>query len=181
MALGGLLVVAILLGASLYVPHWVKAHASPGANSAPATPAPATPPPATPASEPAAVTPPPANPPVAAHPQEDAAAAAAKAEAEKKAAEEAAQRAAELKEAEQQSDQLNSRAAAISESLDTLRRQQAAQGYGLRGDIVAAEELMKTNLARGQAALDEKDGAKAKQYFDMAEAQAEKIERFLGR
>jgi hypothetical protein len=179
MALGGLLVVAILLGASLYVPHWVKAHASPGASSAPATPAPApaTPPPATPASAPAAVTPPP----IAAHPQEDAAAAAAKAEAEKKAAEEAAQRAADLKDAEQQSDQLNSRAAAISESLDTLRRQQAAQGYGLRGDIVAAEELMKTNLARGQVALDEKDGAKAKQYFDLAEAQAEKIERFLGR
>jgi len=178
MVLGGLLVVAMLAGASVYVPHWVKAHASAGSSSAPTTQlAPAAPenPPA------AAVTPPAAAPPAAAHPQEDAAAAQAKAEAAAKAAEEAAERAAALKEAEQQSDQLNSRAAAIASSLDTLRREQAAQGYGLRGDIVAAEELMKTNLARAQSALDEKDGDKAKGYLDAAEVQAEKIERFLGR
>jgi len=40
---------------------------------------------------------------------------------------------------------------------------------------------MKTNLARAQSALDEKDGDKAKGYLDAAEVQAEKIERFLGR
>lgn len=191
MALGGLLVVAILLGASLYVPHWVKAHASPGSSNAPAAqpiqPAAATPdnpaaaaqPATPPTNAPAAAAP--SAPPPAANPQADAAAAQAKAEAEKKAQEEAAARAAALKDAEQEADQLDSRAAAISSSLDTLRRQQAAQGYGLRGDIVAAEELMKTNLARGQSALDEKDGAKAKEYLDSAEVQAEKIERFLGR
>lgn len=187
MALGGLLVVAILAAASLYGPHWIKTHASPGSSSAPAepaapapSPAPAVPPVAASANPPAAATPPTAEPPVAAH-QEDAAAAQAKAEAEKKAEEEAAQRAAALKEAEQQSDQLNSRAAAISQSLDTLRREQERQGYGLRGDIAAAEELMKTNLLRAQSALDEKDPAKAKDYLDSAETQAEKIERFLGR
>jgi len=183
MALGGLLVVGVLLGASIYVPHWVKAHASAGSSNAPMA-QPAQPAPVTPENPPAAVTSPPAATPAPAaiaHPQEDAAAAQAKAEAAAKAAEEAAERAAALKESEQQSDQLNSRAAAIASSLDTLRREQAAQGYGLRGDIVAAEELMKTNLARAQSALDEKDGDKAKGYLDAAEVQAEKIERFLGR
>ena len=87
----------------------------------------------------------------------------------------------ELADAEQQVDQLNSRAAAIASGLDNLRRAQAAQGYGLRGDIVAAEDLMHTNLTRGQAAVDQKDPDKAKPYLDAAEAQAEKIERFLGR
>jgi hypothetical protein len=62
-----------------------------------------------------------------------------------------------------------------------LQRQQSAQGYGLRGDIVAAQELMKTDLSRAQAALGEKDGAKAKQFLDAADVQASKIERFLGR
>ena len=56
-----------------------------------------------------------------------------------------------------------------------------AQGFGLRGDITAAEELMRTNLSRAQSALDAKDGAKAKTYLDSAEIQVEKIEKFLGR
>ena len=185
MALGGLLVVATLASASVYVPHWKKTHASRSAASAPAeSAAPAVAQPAETTvvapESPAATPAPPATPPAAARPQ-DAAASQAKAEAEVRARQEAAQRAAALKEAEQQSDQLNSRATAISQGLDTLRSQQAAQGYGLRGDIVAAEELMKSNLSRAQSALDEKDPDKAKGYLDSAEVQAEKIERFLGR
>jgi eukaryotic-like serine/threonine-protein kinase len=200
MALGGLLVVAILVAASLYVPHHIRTHASP------ATP-PAPPPPALlPAAVPATTTPgdtgsaPPAGavpvgaspstPAPAAHslqpssqppqpsPPEDAAAAQAAAQ---QAQEEAARKAAEVKEAAQQADQLDARAAAVSQSLDNLRRQQAAQGYGLRGDMAAAEELMKTNLSRAHSALDEGDGAKAKEYLAIAEAQAEKLEKFLGR
>jgi len=118
--------------------------------------------------------------PAAAPPQDDAAAKAA-AEAARKAQEEAARKAAELKEAQHQADQLDARAAAISQSLDNLRRQQEKMGYGLRGDMASAEELMKTNLSRAQSALDRQDGAKAKEYLDMAEAQAEKLESFLGR
>jgi serine/threonine-protein kinase len=100
--------------------------------------------------------------------------------AEQKAGEEA-QGKAELKDGEQQFDQLTSRAAAISEGLDTLRRAQAAQGYGLRGDIATAEELMKTALARAQDALQQGDGAKAKEFLDKADVQASTIERFQGR
>jgi serine/threonine-protein kinase len=102
-------------------------------------------------------------------------------EAEQKANEEAERKAAELKDAEQQFDQLTSRAGAISDGLDTLRRAQATQGYGLRGDISTAEQLMKTDLGRAQDALQQQDGAKAKEYLDKAEVQASIIEKFQGR
>jgi hypothetical protein len=62
-----------------------------------------------------------------------------------------------------------------------LRRAQAAQGYGLRGDIATAEQFMKTDLGRAQDALQQQDGAKAKEYLDKAEVQASIIEKFQGR
>jgi hypothetical protein len=102
-------------------------------------------------------------------------------EAEQKEREEAARKAAELKEAEEQSDQLQARSAAITQGLDNLRRAQNAQGYGLRGDIAAAEQMMQVDLARAQTALQAKDGAQAKEYLDKADAQATIIERFQGR
>ena len=194
MALGGLLVVAILVAASLYVPHRIRTHASSATSPAPsvqptAEPAPTAPaevpaePPIPPApSAPAAVPRAPAAPPAqTAQPQPQEAAAQAQEEAARKAQEEADRKAAELKEVAQQTDQLDARAAAISQSLDNLRHQQAAQGYGLRGDMAAAEQLMKTNLARAQSALDQGDAAKAKEYLAIAESQAEKLEGFLGR
>jgi len=192
MALGGLLVVAILVAASLYVPHRIRTHASSPTSpvqpvAEPAAPAPASapleaptpPPPPVPAAVPR---PPVATPAQAAQPQQqDAAAAQAQEEAARKAQEEADRKAAELKQVAQQTDQLDARAAAISQSLDNLRHQQAAQGYGLRGDMAAAEQLMKTNLSRAQSALDQGDAAKAKEYLAIAESQAEKLEGFLGR
>jgi eukaryotic-like serine/threonine-protein kinase len=194
MALGGVLVVAMLGGASVYVPHYIRAHAS----SSTASPAqPATEPAAQPASAqptdaPADTSPAPATPvPAAApethapapvpHPKQDDAAAEAQAEAAREAQEEADRRAAELKEAAHQADLLDARAASISQSLDNLRNEQAKQGYGLRGDMAAAEQLMKTNLSRAQDAISQGDGAKAKEYLDLAAAQAEKLESFLGR
>jgi hypothetical protein len=89
--------------------------------------------------------------------------------------------AAELEELEQTVDQLTSRAAAVNSSLDNLRRQQAAQGFGLRGDISSTEEMMKTHLGRAQAALQNQDAKNAKKYSDMASAEVEKLEQFLGR
>jgi len=44
-----------------------------------------------------------------------------------------------LAELEHQLDQLSSRAAAVNSSLDRLQQQQAAAGYGLRGDMVAKQ------------------------------------------
>jgi serine/threonine protein kinase len=87
----------------------------------------------------------------------------------------------QLAELDHQADQLSSRETAIGASLDTLQRQQNAQGLQLRGDIVAAQSRMRTYLAKAQAALQAHDLKNARKYLDLAEPDAEKIEQFLGR
>lgn len=86
-----------------------------------------------------------------------------------------------LAELEQQVDQLSSRTAAVNDSLDTLRRQQNAQGLGLRGDMAATQERLKIHVGKAQAALQDQDIKNAKRYADQAEAELEQLERFLGR
>jgi len=85
-----------------------------------------------------------------------------------------------IQENEQRYDDIDSRATAVSTSLDTLKSQQAAAGYGLRGDIVSAEARMKTDIAKAQAATQNKDAKSAKKYLDMAEAELKTLETFLG-
>jgi eukaryotic-like serine/threonine-protein kinase len=189
MALGGVLVVAILAGAAVYVPRHAKTQAGASSSSTSSSTAPAAapaPPPPAPAPDPQAAAKA-AEQAAAAKAASDAAAtkaaadAAAAQAAAAKAAEEAAAKAAALKEAQTQADQISSRAAAIGASLDTLQRQQAAQGYGLRGDMVAARQRMQTNLAHAESALQQQDPAAAKEYLDKADADAETLEHFLGR
>jgi serine/threonine-protein kinase len=192
MGLGGLLVVAILFAGGFYVPRIIKTHASAGSATAPVA-KPADAPVDAPAPLPDSVTvtatpngvtvtvPPDSAPAAPAMKQEDPAVAKARMEAEEKEHAEAAQKAAELKEAEEQSDQLQARSAAITQGLDNLRRAQNAQGYGLRGDIAAAEQMMQADIARAQTALEAGNGAQAKEYLDKADAQASIIERFQGR
>ncbi|HWY55486.1 MAG TPA: protein kinase [Terriglobales bacterium] len=81
----------------------------------------------------------------------------------------------------QQADQLSSQANSVNDSLDNLRRQQSAQGLGLRGDIATAQELMKTHMAKAQAALQNRDAAGAKKYLDLAEGDVARLDKFLGR
>ena len=194
MAVGGILVVAMLAGAAVYVPRRAKTQAGAGSATAPSSSVTSTPsaaPASAPVAPPAATAAPPpvtsaADAQAAAKAAEQAAAAkaaadAAAAQAAAQAAAEAAAKAAALKDAETQADQLSGRAAAIGASLDTLQRQQAAQGYGLRGDMVAARQRMQTNLARADAALQQQDAAAAKEYLDKADADAEILEHFLGR
>jgi hypothetical protein len=88
---------------------------------------------------------------------------------------------AELDAIEHEIDQLTSRAAAVNSSLDTLQRQQQAEGYGLRGDIAAKQVSMKINLSKAQTAIGQNDAARAKRYAGMASADVEALERFLGR
>lgn len=88
---------------------------------------------------------------------------------------------AQLQELEQQADQLSSQASSVNDSLDNLRRQQNAQGFSLRGDIASAQELMKTHMAKAQAALQNGDAAGAKKYLDLAEGDVARIDKFLGR
>jgi serine/threonine-protein kinase len=192
MALGGVLVVAMLAGASLYVPHYRRAHAS-SPNAQPSTEPVAQPRsagdqpinsapdvPAEPTAAPVAAPQPQAAPPPL-EPHQDDAAAKAQVDAAREAQQQAEQNAAQLREAVHQADLLDARAASLSQSLDTLRNEQARQGYGLRGDMSAAEQLMKTNLAHAQDAISQGDAAQAEEYLDIAAAQAEKLEHFLGR
>ncbi len=86
----------------------------------------------------------------------------------------------ELAKLEDDADKLNVRAAAASQSVDTLRQQQAASGYNLRADIAAAQERMQLYLSKGNAALKAKDTARAQKEFDLADAELSKLEKFLG-
>ncbi len=87
----------------------------------------------------------------------------------------------EVDELEHRIDQLASRAAAINSSLDRMQKQQAASGYGLRGDIVSAQASMKINLQKAQGYMEHGDPVKAKKYADTAATNAETLEQFLGR
>ncbi len=92
----------------------------------------------------------------------------------------AAAAAAELQEAEHQEEQMTGRAASVSQSLDNLKRAQSGQGYGLRGDVVAAEQRMQTYLSKAQAALQRQDGPAARKYFEQADREITFLEKFLG-
>jgi hypothetical protein len=83
-------------------------------------------------------------------------------------------------EVEHQIDQLSNRAAAVNSSLDRLQQQQNSAGYGLRGDIVAKQGSMKTNLSRAESAEERGDLPQAKKYADMAASDVEVLEHFLG-
>jgi len=80
-----------------------------------------------------------------------------------------------------ENDQLSGRAAAVSASLDNLQKQQAAQGLGLRGDIVASQQRMQNYMSKAQAAIQTQDTASARKYLDLASVEVEKLEKFLGR
>ena len=88
---------------------------------------------------------------------------------------------AQLEALEEQADQLSSQANAVNDSLDNLRSQQSAQGLSLRGDIASVQELMKTHMAKAQAALQNGDAAGAKKYLDLAEGDVARLDKFLGR
>jgi len=86
----------------------------------------------------------------------------------------------ELAKMEDDADKLNIRASTVSHSLDTLRQQQNAAGYSLRADVASAQERMQAYLAKGNAALAAKDMVNAQKYFNLADTEISKLEKFLG-
>ena len=78
-------------------------------------------------------------------------------------------------------DQLAARAGAVNGSLDRLKQQQAAAGYGLRGDMAERQESLKINLSRAQDAAEKGDTANAKKYAGRTNSDLETLEKFLGR
>ena len=201
MALGGLIVVVLLVAAGIYLPGRKKdsVSAQPATTTTPA-PAPAASTPATPTPTPEAVAPPTQtapepevvksaqSAPIPAAPRknvlanssssQDASAAAAAAAAEKA---KAAETGKELDEVEHQIDQLTGRAGGVESALENLKRQQAASGYGLRGDMAEHESSMKLNLSKAQNAIEHNDLERAKRYAGLAETDVEALEKFLGR
>jgi hypothetical protein len=87
---------------------------------------------------------------------------------------------AQLDELEKTVDQISNRAAAVNSSLERLQQQQAASGYGLRGDMVEKQASLKSNLFKAEEALQHGDVARTKKYADLASADADVLERFLG-
>jgi len=86
----------------------------------------------------------------------------------------------EIAKAEDEADKLNIRAATVQNSIETLRKQQQAAGYNLRADISASQDRMQAYLAKGNAALKAQDMKNAQKYFDLAEGELGKLEKFLG-
>jgi serine/threonine-protein kinase len=86
----------------------------------------------------------------------------------------------EIAKMEDEADRLSVRASSASRSIETLRQQQQAEGYNLRADISSAQDRMQVYLAKGDAALKARDLQKAQKYFDQADAELSKIEKFLG-
>ena len=86
-----------------------------------------------------------------------------------------------LDELETENDQLDSRAAAVESSLDALEQQMHKDGLGLRGDIVASRESLRTDLSKAKQAIDGADADRARKYLDLAHREMEKLETFLGR
>ena len=86
-----------------------------------------------------------------------------------------------LDELETENDQLDSRAAAVESSLDALEQQMHRDGLGLRGDIVASRESLRTDLSKAKQAIDGADTDRARKYLDLAHREVEKLETFLGR
>jgi eukaryotic-like serine/threonine-protein kinase len=86
----------------------------------------------------------------------------------------------EIEKVQDQADKLNIRAQTATQSLETLRQQQMASGYNLRADIASAEQRMQMYLVKGSDALKAQDLTNAQKYFDKADAECTKIEKFLG-
>jgi eukaryotic-like serine/threonine-protein kinase len=108
----------------------------------------------------------------------------AKEEAKARAEDEARAKAAaeaDLEEAKNSYDQVNARSSAVARSLDSLEREQRAQGLGLRGDVVSAQQRMDINLGKALSSLQNGDSVKAKKYMQSAERDLEFLEKFLGR
>jgi eukaryotic-like serine/threonine-protein kinase len=77
-------------------------------------------------------------------------------------------------------EKLGVRADTVNEGLNALKQQQANSGYGLRADMVAAQQRMSLLLSKANNALQKGDTANAQKYFDQADTEISKLEKFLG-
>ena len=76
---------------------------------------------------------------------------------------------------------LDARADVVKTQIQDLRRQQQAQGYDLRGDVVGEMNRLTNDLREADRALDQHDLDASKEYMDRANEELRKLESFLGR
>jgi len=87
----------------------------------------------------------------------------------------------EIRHARDRYNDLDARADSVRSGIDQLRRQQQAQGYDLRGDMVASLNRMNNSLREADRALNDGNLDIARDYMDRANAEMERLEAFLGR
>ncbi len=88
---------------------------------------------------------------------------------------------ADLDKASEDLMKLQARAAAVKDSLDRLRGQNAASGLGLRQDIVASASRMESYLQAADRALQSNTLESARKDMNHAEEELNKLEAFFGR
>jgi serine/threonine-protein kinase len=89
--------------------------------------------------------------------------------------------AVQLKEVREQLNLLSIRMDTVKGSLDTLRRQQAASGLGLRADMASSAQRMEYYYSQTETALKSRDAEAAKKNLDLTEREVSKLENFLGK
>jgi len=86
----------------------------------------------------------------------------------------------EVDQAREQKTALDARAGAVSASVEGLKRQQEADGLGLRQDMAAAYARMNSDLRSASAELDSGNLASARNHMDKADKEISTLEGFFG-
>jgi serine/threonine-protein kinase len=76
---------------------------------------------------------------------------------------------------------IEARADSALAGVEQIRSQQQAQGFDIRGDILAAMNRLHHQLNEAQNALNAKDLDTANEYMNRADAETTRLEKFLGR
>ena len=77
-------------------------------------------------------------------------------------------------------DELNARASKIATGLASVRATRQSQGQQLPTDIDASHDKMKSLLNQADAAVGSGDVFSAQKFITLAEAEAKKLDKFLG-
>jgi hypothetical protein len=86
----------------------------------------------------------------------------------------------EIQKAQDRLSDLGARADTARNGVNSIRRQQQAQGLDLRGDILSAQSRLNNDMNQANQALSRNDPATANQYMDRAERELTTLETFLG-
>jgi eukaryotic-like serine/threonine-protein kinase len=86
----------------------------------------------------------------------------------------------EVDQAREQKTALDARAGAVSASVEGLKRQQEADGLGLRQDMAAAYARMNSDLRSASAELDSGNLTAARNHMDKADKEISTLEGFFG-